>query len=116
MPPSGIAGYSPPIPKCSQAGTDTISPSASVTTSNVNVTPTTASVISETIEWYTALPRAETFIRQGINSPGGNVTNIGQLVFSDGTSMSTAASGSGVGNLTVTANVITVSPETVVTF
>lgn len=88
----------------------------SATTSTVDVTVSPVDLVASPVDWYTALPRPETFVRQGINSPGGNVTNIGQLVFADGTFMDTAASGSGVGNLTVTANVITVSPETVVTF
>jgi len=64
-----------------------------------------------------ANPRQNQFSLQTIGSVGGgNITNVGTVFFADGTSMSTAASGSGIGNLTVTGNVITVSPDTLVEF
>lgn len=70
----------------------------------------------ENPSWYNASPHTLPEQYQAVPGVGGNIHNIGSLVFSDGTVMTTAATGSGIGNLTVTGNVVTVSPDTAVTF
>ena len=59
----------------------------------------------------------EVFTREALGgNRGGNIYNTGTIFFADGSHQSSAASGNGIGNLTVTGNVITVHPDTVVEF
>lgn len=88
----------------------------SVTSSPANVFTVSSSVLTEYPSWYNANPQSLPEHYQAVPGTGGNIHNIGSLVFSDGSVMTTAATGSGIGNLTVTGNVITVSPDTAVRF
>lgn len=66
--------------------------------------------------WIPATVRSDVFEHDGIgNNNGGNISGIGSLIFTDGSVMNTAATGNGIGNLTVIDATIAAAPDSTIT-